>query len=168
MNERRCWMIQRATVRVTVRAMKSWTGTVLRETFVVSREVWGQDWRNVRKLSEKSVPSGMFQRPKTCSLDASFWVSQRFQGWLVFLKKRWISPWTRIILISACLASLLLSGIRVWGFLEEWWGCSVLEKARWCSTVHCKAACSKGGERRRSNSIRSANKREHGSWALLH
>lgn len=38
----------------------------------MNMETRGQDWKRVRKLLKKSVPSGTFQRPKMHSLDASF------------------------------------------------------------------------------------------------
>lgn len=65
-------MVQRAVVRGTVRVMKCCINAVLRERVFMNMETRGQDWKRVRKLLKKSVPSGTFQRPKMHSLDASF------------------------------------------------------------------------------------------------
>lgn len=74
-------------------------------------------------------------------------ISQPFQGLSVGFQKEINLTIKRIILPSVCLASLLLSGISVWGSSGECRGSTVLEKRRRQSKVHCKAPSPKGGER---------------------
>lgn len=73
-------------------------------------------------------------------------ISQPFQGLSVGFQKEINLTINRIILPSVCLASLLLSGISVWGSSGEYRGSTVLEKRRQ-SKVHCKAPSPKGGGR---------------------